>query len=88
MNNFNFDIQEIKSFLAKRGEIELLKMIEDIEEQYQQSIDPDYNPESDNEDYQDETQSSSSEEEIELDKNGLVPEIIKVKQIGAHQYLK
>ena len=36
------DIEELKSFLAKRGEVDLLNMIKYVEEEYEKSIDPDY----------------------------------------------
>ncbi len=37
-----FDIEEIKTFLAQRGETQLLKILYDLEEEYARHIDPDY----------------------------------------------
>jgi hypothetical protein len=41
----SIDIEELKSFLAKRGEVDLLNMIKYVEEEYEKSIDPDYSEE-------------------------------------------
>lgn len=37
-----YDIEEIKTFLAQRGESELLKVVKYLEEEYEKHIDPDY----------------------------------------------
>jgi len=52
------DIEELKSFLAKRGEVDLLNVIKHIEEEYQKSIDPDYSEE------ESETESECSMDDI------------------------
>ena len=62
-------LEEIKSFLARRGEVELLQVLREIEEAYERSIDPDYDPETDSEEY------SDSEEE---GNNDLVEELVEV----------
>jgi hypothetical protein len=65
-------LEEIKSFLARRGEVELLQVLRHIEEEYERSIDPDYDPETDSEEY-----SESGDEEEEGD-DDLVEEEIEV----------
>ena len=52
------DIEELKSFLAKRGEVDLLNVIKYIEEEYEKSIDPDYSEE------ESETESECSMDDI------------------------
>jgi hypothetical protein len=37
-----FDIEEIRTFLAQRGETELLMVLRHIEEVFEKHIDPDY----------------------------------------------
>jgi len=37
-----FDIEEIRTFLAQRGETELLMVLRHIEEEFEKHIDPDY----------------------------------------------
>jgi len=37
-----YDIEEIKTFLAQRGELELLKVVRYLEDEYEKHIDPDY----------------------------------------------
>jgi hypothetical protein len=54
----NVDIEELKSFLAKRGEVDLLNMIKYVEEEYEKSIDPDYSEE------ESETESDCSMDDI------------------------
>ena len=66
------ELEEIKSFLARRGELELLQVLRNIEEAYERSIDPDYDPETDSEEY---SEYSDSEEE---GNNDLVEELIEV----------
>ena len=66
------ELEEIKSFLARRGEVELLQVLRNIEEAYERSIDPDYDPETDSEEY---SEYSDSEEE---GNNDLVEELIEV----------
>lgn len=66
------ELEEIKSFLARRGEVELLQVLRNIEEAYEKSIDPDYDPETDSEEY---SEYSDSEEE---GNNDLVEELIEV----------
>lgn len=63
------DLEELKSFLARRGEVELLQVLRYIEEEFERSIDPDYNPETDSEEY------SNSEDEGD---NDLVAEEIEI----------
>lgn len=58
-------LEEIKSFLARRGEVELLQVLRHIEEEFERSIDPDYDPESDSEEYSDSCD-TESEEHTEL----------------------
>lgn len=63
------DLEELKSFLARRGELELLQVLRYIEEEFERSIDPDYNPETDSEEYsnsEDEGHNDLVEEEIEI----------------------
>lgn len=45
----NIDLEEIISFLARRGEVELLQVVKHIQEEYERSIDPDYEVETDTE---------------------------------------
>jgi len=59
------DIEELKSFLAKRGEVDLLNMIKYVEEEYEKSIDPDYSEE-------------DSDTESECSTGDIVPEEIEV----------
>ncbi len=59
------DIEELKSFLAKRGEVDLLNMIKMVEEEYERSIDPDYSEE-------------DSETESECSMDDIVEEDIQV----------
>lgn len=66
------ELEEIKSFLARRGEVELLQVLRNIEEAYERSIDPDYDPETDSEEY---SEYSDSDEE---GNNDLVEELIEV----------
>ena len=62
------DLAEIKSFLAKRGESDLLNIIRHIEEEFEKSIDPDYSSE----------EESDSESDCSMD--DIVPEEIEVKK--------
>jgi hypothetical protein len=62
------ELEELKSFLARRGEVELLQVLRHIEEEYERHIDPDYNPETDSEEY------TTSEDE---GYNDLVEELIE-----------
>jgi hypothetical protein len=78
MEKVNINMEELKSFLAKRGEVDILNLIKEVEEEYCKHIDPDYNPDTDSEDYDSE---ESSAEEVELDEHGLVVEVIKVKKV-------
>ena len=59
------DIEELKSFLAKRGEIDLFNIIKMVQEEYERSIDPDYSEE-------------ESETESECSMNDIVEEDIQV----------
>jgi len=43
----NIDLEELISFLARRGETELLQVLKHIQEEYERSIDPDYESDSD-----------------------------------------
>jgi hypothetical protein len=64
----NIDLEELISFLARRGEIELLQVLKHIQEEYERSIDPDYDSESDY-DIESESEVSMSdivEEELEI----------------------
>tara|TARA_R110001599_G_scaffold82664_1_gene222219 strand:+ start:1364 stop:1597 length:234 start_codon:yes stop_codon:yes gene_type:complete len=63
------DLAEIKSFLAKRGESDLLNIIRHIEEEFEKSIDPDYSSEE---------EESDSESDCSMD--DIVPEEIEVKK--------
>lgn len=69
------ELEELKSFLARRGEVELLQVLNHIEEEFERSIDPDYDPDTDSEEYEDSTESESCEEEITSE---LVEEEIEV----------
>ncbi len=62
------DIEELKSFLAKRGEVDLLNVIKHVEEEYEKSIDPDYSEE-------------ESESESECSMDDIVEEEIQVKKV-------
>tara|TARA_R110000782_G_scaffold81202_1_gene160534 strand:- start:9158 stop:9430 length:273 start_codon:yes stop_codon:yes gene_type:complete len=82
MDKVNVDMEELKSFLAKRGEVDILNLIKEAEEEYCKHIDPDYNPDTDSEDYDSEESSVGEvEEEVEEDEHGLVVEVIKVKKV-------
>tara|TARA_R110001592_G_scaffold90466_2_gene265980 strand:+ start:8928 stop:9152 length:225 start_codon:yes stop_codon:yes gene_type:complete len=59
------DIEELKSFLAKRGEVDLLNVLKHVEEEYEKSIDPDYSGE-------------ESESESECSMDDIVEEEIQV----------
>ena len=65
----NMELEEIISFYARRGDTDMLSLLRHIQEDIEKSIDPDYNPESDSEEY------SDSEEE---GNNDLVEELIEV----------
>jgi hypothetical protein len=64
------ELEELKSFLARRGEVDLLNVLKHIEEEYEKSIDPDYNPETDSEEY-----TTDSEDE---GNNDLIEELVEV----------
>ncbi len=66
------DLEEIISHYARRGDLETLAILRMIQEDIEKSIDPDYNPLSDSEEY---SEYSDSEEE---GNNDLVEEIIEV----------
>ena len=68
----NMELEEIISHYARRGDLETLAVLRMIQEDIEKSIDPDYNPESDSEDY---SEYSDSEEEGNTD---LVEELIEV----------
>ena len=61
-----YDMDEIKSFLAKRGNADLLEVLKHIEEEFEKSIDPDF--------------SSDSESESECSMDDIVAEEIEVKK--------
>ncbi len=67
----NMDLEEIISFYARRGDTETLSILRLIQEDIEKSIDPDYNPSSDSEEY---SEYSDSEEE---GNNDLVAELIE-----------
>ncbi len=60
----NIDLEELTSFLARRGEIELLQVLKHIQEEYERSIDPDYEVETDTE--SEVSMSDIVEEDIEI----------------------
>tara|TARA_R110000796_G_scaffold17137_3_gene52998 strand:+ start:739 stop:969 length:231 start_codon:yes stop_codon:yes gene_type:complete len=62
------ELEELKSFLARRGEVELLQVLRHIEEEFERSIDPDYNPDTDSESYSDseDTEGDLVEELVEI----------------------
>jgi hypothetical protein len=62
-----YDTEEIKSFLAQRGETDLLKVLRFLEEEYEKFIDPDY-----------EIVEDSSDCESECSTSDLVPEEIQI----------
>jgi len=68
----NIELEEIISFYARRGDTDMLSILRHIQEDIEKSIDPDYNPESDSEEY---SEYSDSEEE---GNNDLVEELIEV----------
>ncbi len=68
----NMELEEIISHYARRGDLETLAVLRAIQEDIEKSIDPDYNPESDSEEY---SEYSDSEEE---GNNDLVEELIEV----------
>ena len=68
----NMELEEIISHYARRGDLETLALLRMIQEDIEKSIDPDYNPESDSEEY---SEYSDSEEE---GNNDLVEELIEV----------
>lgn len=61
----NVDLEELISFLARRGETELLSVLKHIQEEYERSIDPDF-----------ETEESESESECSME--DIVPEELEV----------
>ena len=67
----NMELEEVISFYARRGDTEMLSVLRHIQEEIEKSIDPDYNPESDSEEY---SEYSDSEEE---GNNDLVEELIE-----------
>jgi hypothetical protein len=60
----NIDLEELTSFLARRGEAELLQVLKHIQEEYERSIDPDYEVETDTE--SEVSMSDIVEEDIEI----------------------
>lgn len=71
----NVDLEELISFLARRGETELLQVLKHIQEEYERSIDPDYEEEEEEEDTESEVSMSDIvEEDIEINPsmNGFV----------------
>lgn len=68
----NMELEEIISFYARRGDTEMLSVLRSIQDEIEKSIDPDYNPETDSEEY---SEYSDSEEE---GNNDLVEELIEV----------
>ena len=71
----NMDLEEIISHYARRGDTETLAILRMIQEDIEKSIDPDYNPETDSEEYSGSEEYSDSEEE---GNNDLVEELIEV----------
>ncbi len=67
----NMELEEIISFYARRGDTEMLSVLRAVQEEIEKSIDPDYNPETDSEEY---SEYSDSEEE---GNNDLVEELIE-----------
>ena len=67
----NMELEEIISHYARRGDLETLAVLKSIQEDIEKSIDPDYNPETDSEEY---SEYSDSEEE---GNNDLVEELIE-----------
>ncbi len=45
----NIELEEIISFVARRGEADIVQLLRHIQEQYERSFDPDYETESDTE---------------------------------------
>jgi lauroyl/myristoyl acyltransferase len=43
----NIELEEIISFLARRGEADIVQLLRHIQEEYERSFDPDYESESD-----------------------------------------
>ena len=63
------DLAEIKSFLAKRGDVDILNLIKEVEEAFEKSIDPDYSSEEED-----------SESESDCSMDDIVAEEIEVKK--------
>jgi len=45
----NIELEEIISFVARRGEADIVQLLRHIQEEYERSFDPDYETESDTE---------------------------------------
>jgi len=43
----NIELEEIISFVARRGEADIVQLLRHIQEEYERSFDPDYESESD-----------------------------------------
>tara|TARA_R110000772_G_scaffold14511_4_gene41850 strand:- start:2383 stop:2622 length:240 start_codon:yes stop_codon:yes gene_type:complete len=69
--NKEHDLSEIKSFLAQRGNTDLLDMLKHIEDEFEKWIDPDYSSEE---------SGSESESESDCSMDDMVFEVIEVKK--------
>lgn len=67
-----YDTEEIKSFLAQRGERDLLKVLRFLEEEYEKFIDPDYEIVEESSDYESESDLVPEEIQVNPSMNGFV----------------
>jgi len=59
------EIEELISFYARRGEVDAIEILRNMQEEYERHVDPDYNPESDT-DSTDSDDSDLVEEDLQV----------------------
>ena len=75
------DIEEVISYYAKRGDMEMVQVLRQIQEDMERQEDPDYETETEESESEvsiDTEEEDSGDSEVELDEEGCVPEDIEV----------
>ena len=72
------DLEEVISYYAKRGDMEMLHVLRQIQEDMEQQEDPDYEPDTEESESEVSIDTEEEESEVELDEEGCVPEDIEV----------
>ena len=68
------DLEEVISYYAKRGDMEMLHVLRQIQEDMEQQEDPDYEPDTEESESEVSIDTDTEESEVELDEDGCVPE--------------